>query len=172
MAVAVRPSRPEDGPALRVIERLAGERFGEVGLDAVAADEPVSAAVLAEYAAAGRGFVAAGDDDVPVGYVIVDVVDGAAHIEQISVRPDQQSRGVGRALLERVRRWAVETGRAGVTLTTFADVPWNRPLYEHVGFRVLAEDELGPELRAVRDSETEHGLDPTIRVGMRWAVEG
>jgi hypothetical protein len=32
---------------------------------------------------------------------------------------------------------------------------------------VLAEDELGPELRAKRDAETAHGLDPALRVCMR-----
>jgi hypothetical protein len=46
-------------------------------------------------------------------------------------------------------------------------VAWNRPLYEHLGFRVLDEQELGPELRVVRDRETADGLDPDVRVCMR-----
>jgi N-acetylglutamate synthase-like GNAT family acetyltransferase len=75
--------------------------------------------------------------------------------------------GVGRALMERVSAWARESGMPAVTLTTFDDVPWNAPLYRHLGFRVLGEDELGPGLRAVRDAETAHGLDPARRVCMR-----
>ena len=111
-----------------------------------------------------------GDGRRGVGYVLVDVVDDCAHIEQVSVRPDHQGEGVGRALLDRVRQWAMSTDRSGVTLTTFGDVPWNRPLYEHLGFRVLSDVEIGPELRAVRETEARHGLDPATRVCMRLAV--
>ncbi len=102
--------------------------------------------------------------------MLVDVVDGAAHVEQVSVRPDRQGTGVGRALLDQVRAWAISTGRDAITLTTFADVPWNRPLYEHLGFHVVDEVDIGPELRAVRQAEAAHGLDPAARVCMRLAV--
>jgi GNAT superfamily N-acetyltransferase len=168
--LTVRASRREDGPAIQEIERLAGERFRAVGLDAVADDEPASVDELAECAAQGRGWVAVDAGDQPVGYVLVDEVDGNAHVEQLSVRPDHQGLGVGRALLDRVRAWAIENGRSAISLTSFAEVPWNRPLYEHLGFRVLVEAEIGPELRAVRETETAHGLDPTTRVCMRLEV--
>jgi GNAT superfamily N-acetyltransferase len=85
----------------------------------------------------------------------------------VSVLPHAQGTGVGRALIARVEEWARDEGYAAVTLTTFVDVPWNGPLYAHLGYRVLADDELGPELRAVRDEETRHGLDPDRRVCMR-----
>jgi hypothetical protein len=58
--------------------------------------------------------------------------------------------------------------RPSLTLTTFSDVPWNRPLYEHLGFRVLSEEEIGPGLRTIRDRETTEGLDPSTRVVMRF----
>ncbi len=102
--------------------------------------------------------------------MLVDLVDGCAHVEQLTVHPEEQGAGVGRALLEQVREWAVDTGRPAITLTTFRDVPWNRPLYEHLGFRVLAQDEIGPELRAVRDHESATGLDPATRVCMRRPI--
>ncbi len=168
----VRPSRPEDGAELRQIERLAGQRFREVGLAEVADDEPPSLEVLAEYARAGRGWVAVDENDEPVGYVVVDVVDDQAHIEQVSVHPDHQGAGVGRTLIERVAAWGAETGRAALTLTTFADVAWNGPLYEHLGFSVVTEEEIGPELRAVREVEAAHGLDPARRVCMRLDLPG
>ena len=164
--VTIRPAVVADGPALRDVEREAGELFREVGMDHIADDEPPSETTLAAYAVAGRSWVAT-DGDRVVGYVIVDVVDGAAHVEQVSVRPDQQGRGVGRALLDQVADWARDTGRPAITLTTFTDVPWNRPLYEHLGFRVLAEAEIGPELSALRATEAAHGLDPDTRVCMR-----
>jgi GNAT superfamily N-acetyltransferase len=163
----IRPGRPEDAERLREIEREAGRRFADVGLPEVAADEPPPAERLVAYAEAGRCWVASDPGGAPAGYVIADVVDGCAHVEQLSVLPDHQGRGLGRRLLGAVESWAAGSGLSALTLTTFADVPWSRPLYEHLGFRCLAEDELGPGLAGVRDAETAHGLDPSRRVAMR-----
>jgi len=90
MVIAVRASRTEEGGALREIERAAGERFREVGLSDVADDEPFSVEVPARYAMEGRSWVAVDDAGKPIGYVVVDVVDENAHVEQISVLPDHQ----------------------------------------------------------------------------------
>ena len=169
--VPIRAARTDDGTALRAIERLAGQRFRDVGLGDVADAEPASLEVLSRYAADGRSWVAVDESDGAVGYVIVDVVDAAAHIEQISVRPDRQGAGVGRTLIDRVRAWASTSGKSAITLTTFAGVPWNTPLYEHLGFTALGENEIGPELRSLREAESRHGLDPTLRVCMRLDLD-
>lgn len=171
MSVPVRAARAGDGPELRAIERLAGARFRDVGMASVADADPATLASLAGYATEGRSWVAVDEWDRPLGYVIVDVIDGAAHIEQISVRPDRQGTGIGRALIDRVRTWASTSGRSAITLTTFAAVPWNGPLYEHLGFVTMPEQELGPGLRSLRDAETRHGLDPALRVCMRLDLD-
>ncbi len=165
--MTIRPATAADGDALQDIERSAGERFREVGLDHVADDEPFPLDVLAAYVGAGRAWVATDPVGAPIGYVLVDPVDGCAHVEQVTVRPDHQGTGVGRALLDQVAAWATTTGRVALTLTTFADVPWNRPRFERLGFRVMADEEIGPGLRAVRQREADHGLDPSTRVCMR-----
>jgi GNAT superfamily N-acetyltransferase len=166
VAITIRPARASDGVELQAIEQLAGEQFRTVGMDEIADDSPPSLDVLAAYAAGGRSWVAV-DGSGLAGYVIVDVVDGCAHVEQVSVRPDHQGQGVGRALLDQVQSWAASSGLDGVTLTTFATVPWNGPLYQHLGFGVLADGEIGPELRALVAHEAAHGLDPQTRVCMR-----
>ena len=171
MTTDIRPARPGDGPALQRIEVAAGERFRDLGMDDVADADPQSLDALAAYAAAGRSWVATGEGGEPVGYVVVDVVDGCAHVEQVTVHPGYQGRGIGRALLDRVASWAAGQGLPALTLTTFGDVPWNRPLYEHLGFRALADSEVGPGLRAVRAAEAAHGLDPATRVCMRREVK-
>ncbi|MEO7429249.1 MAG: GNAT family N-acetyltransferase, partial [Acidimicrobiales bacterium] len=150
VAARIRPATAADGAALIEIERAAGERFRHVGMPEIADDDPGSVDELAEYANDGRSWVAVDDAGTPVGYVLVDVVDGNAHIEQVSVIPAAQASGIGRALVDHVATWAMARGAPALTLTTFRDVPWNAPLYEHLGFRVLAEPELGPELRALR----------------------
>ena len=167
----VRPGRREDGPVLQEIERLAGARFREVGLAKVADDEPFSLDELAEYVDSGRSWVALDQSEKPVGYVVVCDADGKAHVEQMSVVPEQQNSGVGRLLLAQVDAWASDTGRRAITLTTYRDVPWNRGLYEHLGFRVLDDREIGPELRAIRQSEKARGLDAAPRVCMLREVE-
>lgn len=136
----------------------------------IAEAEPMPESHIAAYAADGRAWVAVGDDEQPVGYVLVDPVDGCAHVEQITVHPDRQGRGLGRRLLEQVDEWARGQDMPAVTLSTFVDVPWNGPLYAHLGFRRLADDELGPGLREVLADEARHGLDITIRMCMRRDV--
>ena len=170
MAVEIRPLRTDDAAFTPEIERRAGEAFRDVGLPEIAEHEPYSPNELEEYIEAGRAWAAIVDGRV-IGYVLVEVVAGNAHVEQVSVHPDHQGQGAGRALMDRARQWAAETNRPAVTLTTFADVPWNRPLYERLGFVVLREDEIGPELAAVREHEATLGLDPSIRVCMRLPVE-
>lgn len=165
--IVVRRAETRDGPVLQAIERAAGERFRSVGLAAIADDDPFPLDELDGYVARRRSWVAVDDAGAVMGYLLVDDVDGCAHVEQVSVDPDHQGRGVGRSLIDHVDDWARADGRPALTLTTFTDVPWNRPLYEHLGFRVLGEDEIGPELRAVRDAEAAHGLDPQRRVCMR-----
>ncbi len=137
----------------------------------MAADEPASVEELAEYAADGRSWVAVDEAGSPVGYLVVDVVDANAHVEQVSVLPEHQGLGIGRMLMDRARTYALDTGRRAVTLTTFTNISWNRPLYEHLGFRVLDDHEVGPELRALRAHEAELGLDQAgPRVCMRLDV--
>ena len=171
MSPRIRAARPDDGPLLQEIERRAGLQFREVGMREIAEDDPPSLDVLTGYADAGRSWVAADDSDRPLGYVVVDVVDGCAHIEQVSVDPGAQRSGIGRGLLDHARAWATAEHLDAVTLTTFRDVPWNAPLYRHLGFRDLDQATLGPELRAVRDDEAAHGLDPATRVCMRAELD-
>jgi GNAT superfamily N-acetyltransferase len=137
----VRPSLPTESARLSEIEGLAGEVFRSIGMEWIADSDPMPVEVLEDYARSGRSWVAMDESDRPVGFVVVDVVDGNAHVGQVSVLPDYQGRGLGKALLEAVRAWAIETGCPALTLTTFIHVPWNRPLYEHLGFVVVPEDE-------------------------------
>jgi GNAT superfamily N-acetyltransferase len=167
MAAAIRPARMDEGPELQQIEVAAGERFRDVGLPDIAEHDPPSAGDLIRYVKAGRSWVAVDEDDHPIGYVLVTQVDGNAHVDQVSVRPDHQGEGVGRALMDRVRDWAIAAGLPAITLTTFADVPWNAPLYRHLGFRDLTEAQIGPQLRILWDEESALGLDPASRVCMR-----
>ena len=58
-------------------------------------------------------------------------------------------------------------GLKSVTLTTFANIPWNAPYYERCGFRRLSADELTPGLLRIGREEAERGLDAWPRFCMR-----
>lgn len=163
-----RPARPGDLEALRAVETAAGEAFRALGMDRVADDAPPPTAVLAgALERGGLWVVGPGGDHRPVAYLMDDVVDGEAHLEQVSVHPDHARRGIGARLVEHLVDRARAAGRSAVTLTTYADVPWNAPYYARRGFRALADDELGPGLRAIRRAEAARGLDRWPRVAMR-----
>jgi ribosomal protein S18 acetylase RimI-like enzyme len=165
--VTIRPARSDDLATLIEIERAAGDMFRSVGMDLVADDDPGSVGELLAYAEGGRAFVAVDASERKVGYVIFDIVDRAAHIEQVSVHPDCARRGIGQALIERTASWAREHGLAGLTLTTYVDVPWNSPYYERLGFCYVASEDETPELQAIRLRERAQGLDAWPRACMR-----
>ncbi|MGX1880566.1 GNAT family N-acetyltransferase [Streptomyces sp. NPDC055287] len=155
-------------PRLQAIERAAGEPFRALGMAAIADDEPPALEVLDGYRRAGRAWVAADADDRADAYLIWDVVDAAAHIEQVSVHPRASRRGLGRALITHVASHATaDETLTALTLTTFAEVPWNAPYYARLGFRTLADAELTAGLRNIRREEAAHGLDRWPRVCMR-----
>jgi GNAT superfamily N-acetyltransferase len=163
----IRPARADELPLLQDIENAAGEVFRTVGMDAVADHEPPSVAVLRRYLSAGTIWVSTDEHDHPIGYLVADVIDGNAHIEQVSVHPDHAGRRLGAGLVEQAVAWARQDGRPAITLTTFAELAWNAPYYERLGFRRLTQSEVTPGLRKVREAEAAIGLDDWPRVCMR-----
>ncbi len=161
----IRPATAEDLPVLQDVERAAGEPFRALGMAMIADDDPPSIAELTAYLSADRAWVF--DDGGPVAYLLADVVDGHGHLEQVSVHPDHARRGLGRRLIEHAAEWAAREGLAGLTLTTYAEVPWNAPYYARLGFATLDDEELTEGLKAVRAHEIARGLDAWPRVTMR-----
>ena len=157
--LAVRPATPDEFERLQWIELDSERLYETVGIGPFPEDPtlvgPEGAVIV----------FAAGDP--AVGFVSVALVDGDAHIDQLSVLPGHGGRGIGRDLLDRAVLWARDEGLSGVTLTTFRDIPWNAPFYQRVGFAVVADP--GPGLAAVRTHERDSGVDAMgPRVAMRF----
>ena len=114
---------------LREIERAAGVIFRDLGMHAIADDEPPPAAALAVYQARGRAWVCVDEGDEPVAYLLIDLINAQAHIEQVSVHPKVARQGVGAMLIETAASWAQDLELMSLTLTTYQDVPWNRRYY-------------------------------------------
>jgi GNAT superfamily N-acetyltransferase len=177
MDVVIRPARMEETGQLGEVERDGDRRYA--GYDGVPAgfDDVVALPSLEGACREGRLWVAvvsagaagggAPDDGEIVGFVMAEMVDGLGHVAQVSVRMAFQGAGVGRLLIETVCRWAGDRALAAVTLCTFADVDWNRPLYGHLGFEVVPPERWTPALKALFEADGELGLDLDRRVVMR-----
>ncbi len=170
VGAVVRLARFDDLSALRELERAAGESFRDIDMDAVANEEPPPLEDLLVFQRDGRAWVATDAADRPVGYLLVDVVDDTAHIEQVSVHPDHARQGLGRQLIETASAWAQGQRLTALNLTTFAEVPWNAPYYTRLGFHVVPEEDLSAGMRRIRDHEAARGLDAWPRVSMSRAV--
>ena len=90
----IRPARDDELELLLDIEREAGRAFLDVGMPEIARDDPGTVEDV-------RGAsVAVDEGDRPVAYLTSHVVDGAAHIAQVSVHPSHARRGLGAALID------------------------------------------------------------------------
>jgi GNAT superfamily N-acetyltransferase len=145
MIPAVRTADAAELPILAEIEQAADLVFRSVGIvfppgtviDTV--DDPSQVLVMGEP---------------PIAFAYVARLDEHLHLHQIAVHPQHARRGLGTVLMDAVFQRA---GSLGVTLTTFADVPWNRPWYAKLGFVELVSP--GPELAAVVNAERDAGLE-------------
>jgi GNAT superfamily N-acetyltransferase len=166
----IRDARAAEVPRLRDMDWEAGQIFRGIGMPKVAEFEPRTLDELADSQRAGLLWVAADQGDEPASFLMAVLLDGCLHVEQLSTAPASGRRGLGRALLDHAAGRARADGLPALTLTTFAEVPWNGPYYERCGFRVLADDEITPGLRAIREHEIALGLDRWPRVCMRRDV--
>lgn len=162
---ALRPATEADLERLVDVEGEAGQMFHAVGMSELAEDVP-DRAELREAIAADRVWVTQIGAEV-AGYVVADVLDGNAHVAQVSVAPEYAGRRIGRALVELVEAWGRAAGRPATTLTTFRDVPWNGPYYVRLGYHVLADGDIGPELARTMACEAAiPGVDASSRCAM------
>ena len=159
MSCRIRLARQADAVLLGAMESAAAGRFAGIGLQAIARGRPTGEAEYRRLAADGRLWVSEAEEGRLVGLAIGGMVDDQGYLAELSVHPDYGRRGLGRALTATVEDWARARAFARLYLTTFRDVPWNRPYYERLGFVVVAEDKAGPELRAIRQGERARGLD-------------
>jgi GNAT superfamily N-acetyltransferase len=165
VTTSLRAARPGELQRLVALEVEAGQLFATVGLHEVATHVPDLAA-LRDSHEQGRVWVV--EEDGPVaGYIVAAVLDGNAHIEQVSVAPSYAGRGIGATLLHHVESWGRSLDLPATTLTTFRDVPWNALYYARLGYVELPLERRGPELTATMEHEASMpGIDEARRCAM------
>lgn len=162
----IRLARADELEALSAIEDRAGEMYAEVGLPADLEGSPLETFAAAQ--ADDALWVIANDADAAVAFALCWRRPDALHIRELDVDPPYMRRGLGRRLIEHARDRAAAESRAWVTLTTFAEIPWNGPLYRRYGFSEV--EDLPEWLAEIREDERAHGLDRWPRIAMRIAA--
>lgn len=167
----IRRARADELPRLPEIEQASGALFFGHGVSAEALNYITPLAEFVAGREAGLLWVAVDASDAPIGFALLEMIDGCPHLEEIDVLPEHARQGMGRALIEEVCRWARARGHTSLTLTTFRDVPWNAPYYQRLGFQELPAAEWSVGLQARVAEEAAHGLDPARRVVMVRRIE-
>jgi predicted N-acetyltransferase YhbS len=162
VTVAIRSAQPAEIEAVREIERASAQRF--VGLmDAIAADEPSPAILLARRVGDG-GLLVATVDEVLAAFVMFRPLEDRLYVEQIDVLPAFAGRRLGRGPAGRRLGAREDPGLVRAGLSTFREVPWNAPYYRRLGF--VALEALTPGLLAIRAEHLARGLDESQRLFM------
>lgn len=168
----IRATQVDDIGLLSGIERAADAAFFDVGMGEIAEGETTSTEDLEKYQIAGNAWVDTDDCDRPIAFLLVREIDDCVHLEQLSVHPTYAGQGKGRRLIEMAAEWAQQQGCNALTLTTFADVPWNAPYYARLGFCIVPPSQLTPDLRRIRVQEASNGLHQWPRVAMKLTLVG
>lgn len=161
------PARRDDVGAIQAIERAAAQLFPPEDLPPAARDDCTPSALLEAARQAGLLWVVVSEEGAPVGFAYARVLGDDLHLQEMDVHPDHGRRGLGTALLGTVLAEAERRGYAGVSLTTFAHLPWNAPFYARHGFRFVAPEARSPGLAQALQVDLDEGLDPARRVAMR-----
>ena len=162
----IRLARPHECALLPAIEIAAGRLFLATKYTAIDGIEPLPLPFFAQQQRHEHLWVAADEEDIPVGFAIALIIDNRAHLHELSVRPEHGRQGLGTRLVQHVLDWAQKAGLPAVTLSTFRDVPWNAPFYRKLGFVELPETEYGTGLQEIRQAEASLGLPMQDRVLM------
>ncbi len=153
--------------AIPAIELAASAMFPKADLPAEIRYLVTENELLNEAQSEARLWVALTDDRTPVGFAMINVVDGGAHLDEMDVMPDFGRQGIGTRLMRTIIDWARLGDYPVLTLITFRHLPWNAPFYERMGFEAMATSELGDELANLLTEEGEAGIDVHKRVCMK-----
>lgn len=119
----IRAAEPSDLATLTEIDHLA---FGTLW--------QMSAAEIRQAMRVAASSTVAMLDTTPVGYQISTMYFDGSHLARLAVKPDNQARGIGRALVSDVLRRFARRNVHSMTVNTQLSNTRSQHLYEHLGF--------------------------------------
>ncbi|OAL50359.1 acyl-CoA N-acyltransferase [Pyrenochaeta sp. DS3sAY3a] len=203
MEITIRLAKTADLSALAQIEHSSDQLFRQYGKSQISDLPPTTPEEYQSSVDTGRVWIAIPDgprsndesgvgvqntSPAPVAFISSIILknqppennDGenifkSVFINQVSVDTAYARQGIGKKLIQHVEATAAEDGAQAIDLTTFADVPFNKPYYEKLGFGVLSPEELGrPDARELwrilEQERSDELLGRWERVGMRKSL--
>ncbi len=164
-------SSKENLKAIPAIEVAAAATFAEADLPIEIRYRVTDQDVLEAARRNGRLWIATDRNDHVVGFSMLEIVDGVAHLDELDVHPDHARQGIGSGLLRTAIDWAFQQEYAAMTLVTFRHLAWNAPFYERFGFTEIEQRTLAPELSEILQDEASTGIDMKNRIAMRLEIE-
>ncbi len=165
----IRPARADELVLLPALERAATEMFRDTAHSWVVEDGGYDELVYQDWFDHGVILVAEREGEL-AAFATAEEVGQEGFYALLCVHPAHAQRGLGRRLTDAIKTWAVSRGYTTLTMTTFPDVPWNAPMFERMGFRIMDDAELTPGLMDIRREEIASGLPPEQRVFMTIAL--
>ena len=162
----IRLAREHELYQLNTIEEAASKLFANTKFALEIDQDSLPIDLLREQQAKDLVWVAVDERDNPVGFAVVMVMSDRIHLHELSVDPEHGRKGLGTRLIETIIQFAKSSGFAGVTLSTFRDIPWNALFYKKLGFREMKESEIGINLQNIRTEEAQNGLPISERILM------
>jgi len=161
-------AEPEHCPLFPEIEHRCAQVFAEEDLPEPLRSTPNPEAIFRDAQANGLLWAVVHQTNIPVGFLLAELVDGNFHIKEMDIHPAHARKGLGGSLLEHVFNIARERDFSHITLTTFKHLPWNKRFYQKYEFNSLNDSEMGVELREILRQEEAAGL--RNRVAMRREI--
>jgi GNAT superfamily N-acetyltransferase len=162
---SIRFARQEDLAQLHPLERASTLIFRDTKHTWIIEDGGYVDQVYQDWFETGALFVAEYAGTV-VGFASAEEIDHQGFYALLCVHPEHGKRGLGRRLTDAIKHWCASRAYTSLTMTTCPDVPWNAPMFERMGFRIMDESELTPGLLDIRREELELGLGPEEHVFM------
>jgi N-acetylglutamate synthase-like GNAT family acetyltransferase len=162
----VRLAETTDFPHLFLIRQKSSNPFLMARLTTKISIPSLSISFVNEQISNKQLWVLTDKNDSPIAFAAAIVVDGLAHLHELSIDPSHGIEIIGSVLAEYVCIWAEQSGFDGITVSTFREYAWNMPMFKHLGFRPLIQPELTAGLRKIQQAEINQGYPIASRVMM------
>lgn len=164
MGIRIRLATEADVPLLDAVEQSAAQAFIGSSVGYVAS-RSVPQDLLFKLCRDKTLWVAANEQNQPVGFVATYILDGFLYVQEISVAREAQGQGIGRRLMNVVEDYAIDRDLPYIGLITFRDIRWNGPFYKSLGYKEIAQDTYSGLHNKFKD-DIRHGHDPALRCVM------
>lgn len=169
MGIRIRPATESDVGHLDAVEQSAAKAFIGSAVGYVES-RSVPQDLLVRLCHNKTLWVAADDQNRPIGFVATYPLDGFLYVHEISVARKAQGQGIGRRLMNVVEDYAIDHDFPYIGLITFRDIRWNGPFYKSLGYKEIAPDVYSGLHNKFKD-DIRKGMDAAKRCVMIKVIE-